>query len=117
MVLDHLNTTSGLNALLLQAVGRLAFPLFALVWRPPPRHAGRPEPPLADGAAGPAWFLAGFSPYRRGVMAGQYPVQLRRDGPGGAFHTGALQPHGFLFPADAFQSQGPAISCAGCYCY
>ena len=32
MVLDHLNTASGLNAPLLQAVGRLAFPLFALVW-------------------------------------------------------------------------------------
>lgn len=32
MVLDHLNTASGLNASLLQAVGRLAFPLFALVW-------------------------------------------------------------------------------------
>ncbi|EAY0560496.1 type-F conjugative transfer system pilin acetylase TraX [Salmonella enterica] len=32
MVLDHLNTASGLNDTLLQAVGRLAFPLFALVW-------------------------------------------------------------------------------------
>lgn len=32
MVLDHINTASELNATLLQAVGRLAFPLFALVW-------------------------------------------------------------------------------------
>ncbi|EHG4385646.1 hypothetical protein J3951_004598 [Salmonella enterica subsp. enterica serovar Typhimurium] len=32
MVLDHLNTASGLNDTLLQAVGRLAFPMFALVW-------------------------------------------------------------------------------------
>lgn len=32
MVVDHLNTASGLNDILLQAVGRLAFPLFALVW-------------------------------------------------------------------------------------
>nr|WP_253076396.1 type-F conjugative transfer system pilin acetylase TraX [Citrobacter freundii]URZ94051.1 type-F conjugative transfer system pilin acetylase TraX [Citrobacter freundii]URZ94086.1 type-F conjugative transfer system pilin acetylase TraX [Citrobacter freundii] len=32
MILDHLNTASGLNDTLLQAVGRLAFPLFALVW-------------------------------------------------------------------------------------
>lgn len=32
MALDHLNTASGLNDTLLQAVGRLAFPLFALVW-------------------------------------------------------------------------------------
>ncbi|EDR9396381.1 type-F conjugative transfer system pilin acetylase TraX [Salmonella enterica subsp. enterica] len=32
MVLDHLNTASGLNDTLLQAIGRLAFPLFALVW-------------------------------------------------------------------------------------
>ncbi|EHY8895249.1 type-F conjugative transfer system pilin acetylase TraX [Salmonella enterica subsp. enterica serovar Saintpaul] len=32
MVADHLNTASGLNDTLLQAVGRLAFPLFAVVW-------------------------------------------------------------------------------------
>ncbi|MBW5276057.1 type-F conjugative transfer system pilin acetylase TraX [Citrobacter sp. On28M] len=32
MVVDHLNTASGLNDIQLQAVGRLAFPLFALVW-------------------------------------------------------------------------------------
>ncbi|MEB6855243.1 type-F conjugative transfer system pilin acetylase TraX [Escherichia coli] len=32
MVVDHINTASGLNDTLLQVVGRLAFPLFALVW-------------------------------------------------------------------------------------
>ncbi|EHC5972851.1 conjugal transfer protein TraX [Salmonella enterica] len=32
MIVDHLNTASGLNDILLQAVGRLAFPLFAQVW-------------------------------------------------------------------------------------
>ncbi|EOD6842829.1 type-F conjugative transfer system pilin acetylase TraX, partial [Salmonella enterica subsp. enterica serovar Newport] len=63
MVLDHLNTASGLNDTLLQAVGRLAFPLFALVWgcnvvRRPVTQAGLNRLWLMALLAQPGFWLA-----------------------------------------------------------
>ncbi|WP_370608232.1 type-F conjugative transfer system pilin acetylase TraX [Citrobacter meridianamericanus] len=63
MVLDHLNTASGLNDTLLQAVGRLTFPLFALVWgfnivRRPVMQAGLNRLWLMALLAQPGFWLA-----------------------------------------------------------
>ncbi|EDX9716494.1 type-F conjugative transfer system pilin acetylase TraX [Salmonella enterica] len=63
MVLDHVNTASGLNIPLLQAVGRLAFPLFALVWgcnvvRRPVTQAGLNRLWLMALLAQPGFWLA-----------------------------------------------------------
>ncbi|EMW7203884.1 type-F conjugative transfer system pilin acetylase TraX [Salmonella enterica] len=63
MVLDHINTASGLNVPLLQAVGRLAFPLFALVWgcnivRRPVTQAGLNHLWLMALLAQPGFWLA-----------------------------------------------------------
>ncbi|MEG1247662.1 MAG: type-F conjugative transfer system pilin acetylase TraX [Citrobacter sp.] len=63
MVMDHLNTASGLNDTLLQAVGRLAFPLFALVWgsnivRHPVTQAGLNRLWLMALLAQPGFWLA-----------------------------------------------------------
>lgn len=63
MILDHLNTASGLNALLLQVVGRMAFPLFALVWgcnivRRPVTQAGLNRLWLMALLAQPGFWLA-----------------------------------------------------------
>lgn len=53
MVVDHLNTASGLNDTLLQALGRLAFPLFALVWG---YHISRRS--VTQGSINRLWLLA-----------------------------------------------------------
>lgn len=88
MVLDHLNTASELNATLLQAVGRLAFPLFALVWgynvvRRPVTQAGLPsnvQCPLRGrddvvrSAAEPDYPHRGLPSCATGESASRWPV-------------------------------------------
>lgn len=123
MVLDHLNTASGLNDTLLQACRpsgvSAVCPGLGLQCRPSACHAGRPQPPLADGAAGPAWLLAGFPRYRRAVVAGQYPVHFCCDGAGGALYADALLALSVYIPASgaSYELRGLLLLLMSALCF